>query len=64
MNAIPHIGNLLDQSLEGMMQWADHVLVAQKPAPQILAQLEKSGKPLIDLVGALRPDAGRAAVTV
>jgi GDP-mannose 6-dehydrogenase len=64
MNAIPHIGNLLDQSLDGMMQWADHVLVAQKPAPQILARLEKSGKPLIDLVGALRPSAGQAAVTV
>jgi GDP-mannose 6-dehydrogenase len=64
MNAIPHIGNLLDQSLEGMLQWADHVLVAQKPAPQILARIEQSGKPLIDLVGALRPNAGQAAVTV
>ena len=33
MNAIPHIGNLLDDRLEAMLAWADHVLVAQKPSP-------------------------------
>ena len=55
MNAIPHIGNLLDDQLDAMLEWADHVLVAQKPAPQIQARLEASGKPLVDLVGALRP---------
>lgn len=54
MNAIPHIGNLLDGSLEAMVEWADHVLVAQQPSPEILARLKKSGKPLADLVGALR----------
>jgi GDP-mannose 6-dehydrogenase len=55
MNAIPHIGNLLDDQLDAMLSWADHVLVAQKPSPQIQARLEASGKPLVDLVGALRP---------
>jgi GDP-mannose 6-dehydrogenase len=55
MNAIPHIGNLLDDQLNAMLEWADHVLVAQKPSPQIQLLLEASGKPLIDLVGALRP---------
>jgi GDP-mannose 6-dehydrogenase len=54
MNAIPHIGNLLDDKLEGMLEWADQVLVAQKPSGAIRALLEASGKPLIDLVGALR----------
>ena len=53
MNAIPHIGNLLDQTLEAMLGWADQVLVAQKPSADVLALLEASGKPLIDLVGAL-----------
>ena len=53
MNAIPHIGNLLDDQLDAMLEWADHVLVAQKPSPQIQSGLEASGKPLIDLVGAL-----------
>jgi GDP-mannose 6-dehydrogenase len=53
MNAIPHIGNLLDQTLDAMLGWADQVLVAQKPSAEVLARLEASGKPLIDLVGAL-----------
>jgi hypothetical protein len=57
MRAIPHIDNLLDDSLDALLAWADHVLVAQKPSPEILARLEKSGRPLIDLVGAL--DSGR-----
>jgi len=29
--------------------------VAQKPSPEIRARLEASGKPLVDLVGVLRP---------
>jgi len=40
MNAIPHIGNLLDDRLETMLDWADHVLVAQKPSASVLAKLE------------------------
>ena len=62
MNAIPHIGNLLDDQLDAMLDWAGHVLVAQKPAPQIQARLEASGKPLVDLVGALRPRAAAAPI--
>ena len=38
-----------------MLEWAAHVLVAQKPSSEIQARLEASGKPLVDLVGALRP---------
>jgi hypothetical protein len=59
MNAI-RIGNLLDDRLDAMLEWADHVLVAQKPSPQIQARLEASGKPLVDLVGALRPHGAHA----
>ncbi len=61
MNAIPHIGNLLDDQLDAMLQWAGHVIVAQKPSPQIQQRLEASGKPLVDLVGALRPRSATAA---
>jgi GDP-mannose 6-dehydrogenase len=61
MNAIPHIGNLLDDQLDAMLQWAGHVIVAQKPSPQIQLRLEASGKPLVDLVGALRPRSATAA---
>jgi len=60
MNAIPHIGNLLDETLENMLGWADQVLVAQKPSGEALARLEASGKPLVDLVGALGPGARTA----
>src|SRR5262249_43540794 len=62
MNAIPHIGNLLDDRLDDMLAWADHVLVAQKPSAAALAALEASGKPLIDLVGALKPGTAKTAV--
>jgi GDP-mannose 6-dehydrogenase len=62
MNAIPHIGNLLDDQLDAMLQWAGHVIVAQKPSPQIQERLEASGKPLVDLVGALRPRPATAAI--
>ena len=54
MNAIPHIGNLLDSTLDGMLEWSEQILVAQKPSAAIQARLEASGKPLVDLVGALR----------
>jgi GDP-mannose 6-dehydrogenase len=50
MNAIPHIGNLLDETLDAMLAWADHVLVAQKPSLEIQSRLQSAGKPLIDLV--------------
>jgi hypothetical protein len=36
-----------------MLTWADHVIVAQNPSADVKARLEASGKPLIDLVGAL-----------
>jgi GDP-mannose 6-dehydrogenase len=62
MNAIPHIGNLLDDRLDAMLEWADHVLVAQKPSPEVLARLESSGKPLVDLVGALPSTSVKTAV--
>jgi GDP-mannose 6-dehydrogenase len=62
MNAIPHIGNLLDDRLDAMLEWADHVLVAQKPSPEMQARLEACGKPLIDLVGALGPRSAPAPI--
>jgi len=64
LSAIPHIGNLLDDRLETMLSWADHVLVAQKPSHDMLARLESSGKPLADLVGALKPQLERPALIV
>ena len=53
LNAIPHIGGLLDEKLEDMLEAADSVLIAQKPTDEMLHRLERSGKPLVDLVRAL-----------
>jgi GDP-mannose 6-dehydrogenase len=63
MNAIPHIGNLLDDKLETMLAWSDQVIVAQNPSMEVREKLEASGKPLVDLVGALGRSA-RAATPV
>jgi len=53
--AIPHIGNLLDGRLEDMLEGADYVLIAQKPTAEMSSRLENSGKPLVDLAGAMGP---------
>jgi GDP-mannose 6-dehydrogenase len=58
LGAIPHIGNLLDEKLEDMLEKADHVLIAQKPSAEMSGRLKQSGKPLVDLVGAFGRPAG------
>ncbi|MDE3167219.1 MAG: GDP-mannose dehydrogenase, partial [Acidobacteriota bacterium] len=60
MTAIPHIGNLLDGKLESLLEWADHILVAQRPPADLMPVLEACGKPLVDLAGVL-PGSARAA---
>ncbi len=64
MSAIPHIGNLLDGKLESLLEWADHILVAQRPAAELVPVLEACGKPLVDLAGVLRGSARAAAAPV
>ena len=48
---IPHVGRLLDPSLESMLAWADHVVLAQRPKGEYAEALAGSRKPLINLVG-------------
>jgi GDP-mannose 6-dehydrogenase len=50
--AIPHIGKLLDTSLDGMLGWAESVIVMQKPAPDAEAKIRAAGLPILDLSGA------------
>jgi GDP-mannose 6-dehydrogenase len=49
--AIPHIGRLLDASLEDMLAWAQCVVVMQKPAPQAEAKIRAAAIPVLDLAG-------------
>jgi GDP-mannose 6-dehydrogenase len=50
--AIPHIGKLLDASLEETLKWADQLVISQKPSPEHAARIRQSGLPVTDLVGA------------
>lgn len=50
--AIPHFSNLLESSVEHMLEWADHIILTQRPAPATAALIERSGLPVLDLTGA------------
>lgn len=50
LDSIPHIGRLMDDTLEKLLGWAQHVVVAQKPAPQLREIIRNSGLPVLDLL--------------
>jgi GDP-mannose 6-dehydrogenase len=52
LNAIPHIGRLLDRRLEDLLGWAQQLVVAQKPAAAEAEQIRRSGLPVLDLTAA------------
>lgn len=47
--AIPHIANLLESSLEKMLEWAGHIVVTQRPAAEARELIERSGVPVLNL---------------
>lgn len=49
LSAIPHVERLLDCRLEDTLAWAQHLVVAQKPAPVYAEQIRRSGLPMLDL---------------
>jgi GDP-mannose 6-dehydrogenase len=51
--AIPHIGRLFDPSLDAMLAWADHVVIAQKPGAEYARQIAASGLAISDLVATI-----------
>lgn len=50
LNALPHISKLLTQDLDDLLQWADFIVIAQKPAREQAHYIANCGKPVIDLV--------------
>jgi GDP-mannose 6-dehydrogenase len=50
LNAIPHIGRLMQPTVEAVLEWADHVIIAQKPGTQLAAKIRESGRPVLDLI--------------
>jgi GDP-mannose 6-dehydrogenase len=58
LQQIPHIGRLLQPGIEAVLDWADHLIVAQKPNEELARKIAASGLPVLDLVGAV---SGKAA---
>ena len=60
LDSIPHIGRLLDSSLEETLGWAEHLVVVQKQDAKTAARIQSSGLPVLDLVGSsLGPSASQ-----
>jgi GDP-mannose 6-dehydrogenase len=53
LNAIPHIGRLLDTDFGTTLAWADHLVVAQRPPSEYLDRIRQSGVPVVDLISSL-----------
>ncbi len=53
LNAIPHIGRLLTGGFNEMAGWADHLVLTQRPSPELAGQIRASGKPVLDLARGL-----------
>ncbi len=50
LQQIPHIGRLLDDSLERTLSWCQHVVIAQKLTPEFTSKINQTGLPVTDLV--------------
>ena len=51
LKAIPHIGRLLESKVEAVLDWADHLVLAQTPSPELAKAIGASKRPVLDLVG-------------
>jgi GDP-mannose 6-dehydrogenase len=52
LDAIPHIGNLLDSDLATTLAWAQHLVVTQPPSAAYAEIIGRSGLPVLNLAGA------------
>jgi len=67
LNAIPHIGRLLVSTPDEVTEWADALVITQKPPAAVLGAIEASGLPTIDVAGVLtrgKPGATKEQVSV
>jgi GDP-mannose 6-dehydrogenase len=49
LNAIPHIGRLMDSSVQTLLEWADYLVVTQKQTGTVADAIRSSGRPVLDL---------------
>jgi GDP-mannose 6-dehydrogenase len=52
LQSIPHIGRLMQPSVENLLEWADHLVLAQKQGGAMADKIAASGLPVLDLVNA------------
>jgi len=64
LQTIPHIGRLLDSSIDQTLQWAQHLVIAQKQSAEILARIRASNVPTLDLVTEGTPTVARQPLQV
>jgi GDP-mannose 6-dehydrogenase len=51
LEIIPHIGRLMDSSLDQLLSWSDYLVLAQKQIASVMEKIRASGLPVLDLVG-------------
>lgn len=51
LETIPHIGRLLTADLTELLEWADHLVIAQKQNAETARRIQASAIPALDLVG-------------
>jgi GDP-mannose 6-dehydrogenase len=56
-SALPHIGRLMAGSLKDIITSADTLVIAQKPSPDAMAEMQSSGLPILDLTRLVLKDA-------
>jgi GDP-mannose 6-dehydrogenase len=52
LSAIPHVGKLMDPDLDSVLQWAETILITQKPVAATHDRILASGRPVIDFSSA------------
>ena len=51
LEIIPHIGRLMDSSLDQLLRWSDYLVLAQKQTAPVMDKIQASGLPVLDLIG-------------
>ena len=64
LQTIPHIGRLLDSSIDQTLEWAQHLVIAQKQSGEILERIRASNVPTLDLVTVGTPAVARQPLQV
>jgi GDP-mannose 6-dehydrogenase len=52
LHTIPHIGRLLTSSIDAVLDWANHLVIAQKPTEAMAERIRSATLPVIDLTRA------------